>query len=97
MIAGDDHPLILPEMCPSFFAPFRFSLTYEWFVSHRIYADIDDYTLMQPSRWQTPANTKREETGSLASVGRADGGRDWPDPVRRVWRCVAGHASGSRV
>ena len=78
-----------PELlCP-------FYLTYEWFVSHRWHADIDDDMRMQPSCWQTRPNTNREETGSLASVGRDDGGRGCADPVRRVWGCVAGHASGS--
>ena len=94
---GTPTPIHLTQthcMSPNFFAPFTF-LTYEWFVSHRWHADIDDGMRMQPSRWQTRPNTNREETGSLASVGRDDGGRGCADPVRRVWGCVAGHASGS--
>ena len=80
-----------PELlCP-------FYLTYEWFVSHRFCADSDDDTLMQPSSWPTLNVKALEETGSVASVGRVDGGRGWADPVRRVWGCVTAHASGSWV
>ena len=45
MTSNPVHPhtntLHEPELLCTFY------LTYEWFVSHRVYADIDDYTLMQ--------------------------------------------------
>ena len=52
-----------------------FYLTYEWFVSHRVYADIDDYTLMQHSSFLYSTRRSSRRTGGLAAVGGVDGGR----------------------
>ena len=55
------NTLIVPELFCTFY------LTYEWFVSHRVHADIDDYTRIQPSLCQQPTLIVKalEENGKL--------------------------------